>query len=117
MVPTHSTMKLWNGWGIRRFPSSHRKNCEERGRAFGGSWDFFKADEWGALTEYNRWVIYVSMMREFVPFNDDTIQKELDELPPKDAAKLVSLMGHYEQCGLEIHLLLKSMITTIGYIG
>ena len=40
-------------------------------------------------------------MREFVPFHEDTIRKELDELPPKDAAKLASLMGHYEQCGLE----------------
>jgi phage-related protein len=40
------------------------------------------------------------MIREFVPFDEDTIQKELDELPPRDAAKLVSLMEHYEQCGL-----------------
>jgi len=40
------------------------------------------------------------MMREFVPFHEDTIRKELDELPPKDAAKLASLMDHYEQCGL-----------------
>jgi hypothetical protein len=37
------------------------------------------------------------MIREFVPFHEDTIRKELDELPPKDAAKLASLMGHYEQ--------------------
>jgi phage-related protein len=41
-----------------------------------------------------------SMMREFVPFHEDTIRKELDELPSKDAAKLASIMGHYEQCGL-----------------
>jgi hypothetical protein len=40
------------------------------------------------------------MIREFVPFHEETIRKELDELPPKDAAKLASLMGHYEQCGL-----------------
>jgi phage-related protein len=40
------------------------------------------------------------MMREFVPFHEDTIRKELDELPPKDAAKLVALMEHYEQSGL-----------------
>jgi phage-related protein len=40
------------------------------------------------------------MMREFIPFDEDIIRKELDELPPKDAAKLASLMEHYEQCGL-----------------
>lgn len=39
------------------------------------------------------------MRREFVPFQEDTIQKELDELPPRDAAKLAALMDHYEQCG------------------
>jgi phage-related protein len=41
------------------------------------------------------------MVREFVPFHEDTIRKELDELPPKDAAKLASLMEHYEHCGWE----------------
>jgi len=40
------------------------------------------------------------MRREFVPFHEGTIRKELDELPSKDAAKLASLMSHYEQCGL-----------------
>lgn len=40
------------------------------------------------------------MRHAFVPFREDTIQKELDELPPKDAAKLAALMAHYEQCGL-----------------
>src|ERR1035441_3243590 len=40
------------------------------------------------------------MIREFIPFHEDTIRKELDELPSKDAAKLASLMDHYEQCGL-----------------
>ncbi|MGA2572023.1 MAG: type II toxin-antitoxin system RelE/ParE family toxin [Terracidiphilus sp.] len=40
------------------------------------------------------------MGREFVPFNEDTIRKELDGLPPKDAAKLAALMDHYEHCGL-----------------
>jgi hypothetical protein len=39
------------------------------------------------------------VIREFVPFHEDTIRKELDELPPKDAAKLVALMEHYEQSG------------------
>jgi len=39
------------------------------------------------------------MRREFVAFHEDTIRKELDELPPKDAAKLAALMDHYEQCG------------------
>lgn len=40
-----------------------------------------------------------NMRREFVPFHEGTIQKELDELPPRDAAKLAALMNHYEQCG------------------
>lgn len=40
------------------------------------------------------------MRREFVPFDESIIQKELDELPPRDAAKLAALMSHYEQCGL-----------------
>jgi phage-related protein len=39
------------------------------------------------------------MRREFIPFDEDAIQKELDELPPKDAAKLAALMNHYEQSG------------------
>jgi phage-related protein len=39
------------------------------------------------------------MRREFVPFDEGAIQKELDELPSKDAAKLAALMNHYEQCG------------------
>ncbi len=39
-------------------------------------------------------------MREFVPFDEDTIRKELDELPARDAAKLISPMRHYEQCGM-----------------
>ncbi len=39
------------------------------------------------------------MQRAFLPFDEGTIQKELDELPSKDAAKLVALMNHYEQCG------------------
>jgi hypothetical protein len=43
---------------------------------------------------------YISVMeREFIPFHEGTIRKELDELPPKDAAKLAALMSHYEQCG------------------
>jgi phage-related protein len=41
------------------------------------------------------------MRREFIPFDEDAIQKELDELPPKDAAKLAALMSHYEQIGFE----------------
>jgi phage-related protein len=39
------------------------------------------------------------MRREFIPFDEDAIQKELDELPPRDAAKLAALMDHYEQSG------------------
>jgi hypothetical protein len=34
------------------------------------------------------------MRREFIPFDEDAIKKELDELPPKDAAKLAALMNH-----------------------
>lgn len=41
------------------------------------------------------------MRREFVPFDEQTIQKELDELPAKDADKLVALISHYEVCGNE----------------
>jgi phage-related protein len=40
------------------------------------------------------------MRREFVPFDEETIRKELDALPARDAAKLVALMVHYELCGL-----------------
>ncbi|MDE3200592.1 MAG: hypothetical protein KGN79_06685 [Acidobacteriota bacterium] len=39
------------------------------------------------------------MRRVFVPFDEGTLQKELDELSSKDAAKLAALMSHYEQCG------------------
>ena len=40
------------------------------------------------------------MRREFIPFDEEVIKKELDALPSKDADKLISLMAHYEQCGL-----------------
>jgi len=39
------------------------------------------------------------MRRGFVPFDQGSIEKELNELPPRDAAKLAALMDHYEQCG------------------
>jgi len=37
--------------------------------------------------------------REFEPFDQEVIEAELEALPPKDAAKLVALMTHYEQSG------------------
>jgi len=40
------------------------------------------------------------MRREFVPFDELIIKKELDALPSKDAEKLVALMMHFEKCGL-----------------
>jgi len=40
------------------------------------------------------------MRREFVPFDEDIIQRELDALPGDDAAKLGILIEHYETAGL-----------------
>jgi len=39
------------------------------------------------------------MQRKFIPFDEQIIRKELDSLPDRDAAKLVAVMEHYEQCG------------------
>lgn len=39
------------------------------------------------------------MRREFVPFDENVIQKEMAALPGKDAAKLSALMLHYQDCG------------------
>ncbi len=39
------------------------------------------------------------MKREFVPCDEDLVRREFDALPAKDAAKLSSLMAHYEVCG------------------
>ncbi|MEI7985292.1 MAG: type II toxin-antitoxin system RelE/ParE family toxin [Armatimonadota bacterium] len=39
------------------------------------------------------------MKREWVFFERDSIRAELDDLPAKDAAKLVSLMEHYRDVG------------------
>ncbi len=41
------------------------------------------------------------MRREWVFFDEKIIRAELDSLPPKEAAKLVSLMEHYGQIGHE----------------
>ena len=40
------------------------------------------------------------MRREFIPFDEEIVQKELDALPASDAAKLGMLMDHYETVGL-----------------
>lgn len=40
------------------------------------------------------------MRREFVPFDPETIAKELDSLPAADANKLTALVTHYEKCGV-----------------
>ena len=40
------------------------------------------------------------MRRDFVPFDEEIIQKEFDALPATDAAKLGMLMDHYETVGL-----------------
>lgn len=39
------------------------------------------------------------MRREFVPFDEEVIRKELNDLPSKDADKLVALMDHYQRTG------------------
>jgi phage-related protein len=36
--------------------------------------------------------------REFVPFDENIIRKEIDALPAKDADKLAALMLHYQGC-------------------
>ena len=38
--------------------------------------------------------------REFVAFDEEVIDREVDALPAKDAAKLLTLIDFYETCGL-----------------
>lgn len=40
------------------------------------------------------------MRREFVPFDEEVIRKEFDDLPAKDADKLAALIVHYQAIGL-----------------
>ncbi len=38
------------------------------------------------------------MRREFVPYDESVIEKELDSLPASDANKLAALINHFENC-------------------
>ena len=41
------------------------------------------------------------MRREFDYFDDETIIQEFDDLPAKDAANLIVVMGRYEKVGFD----------------